>query len=278
MAKLNIAVKWSDGAHSIQRIKRYGSLPLKQCPRHLLVPGGKVAVVQSGGVVGLIFECKSIEGPLSITLVNGSRHDRGYILRAKQGTMHRPHNGEPSQFKTKWYAIGQFRYFRYKSWKRFFVNGYDGDGEHIPEPRSRVSDNFLIPRRPYSGGIPGIPRDNPEARLVDEYVAWIAKPEHFENRYLRGPGLWTDLFDPSRWRLIEAKASIDRKTLRTAVGQLFDYRRFFLRKPSLGILLPARPSESCLDFISAYNITAIWRTPTGRFSDSTGNKNWAKRG
>ena len=86
--------------------------------------------------------------------------------------------------------------------------------------------------------------------------------------------LFTDLFDRTRWRLIEAKANVDRRTLRTAVWQLYDYKRFFDRRPSLGVLLPERPTGICLLYLAHCRVTGLWNTPTGRFCDSSQGMMW----
>jgi hypothetical protein len=129
---------------------------------------------------------------------------------------------------------------------------------------------------PFQGGIPGCERGAPEAALVNAYVAWIGVPERFGHQYLPKEKLHTDLFDRSCWRLIEAKVRTDRVALRTAVGQLLDYQRCYpARHPSLGLLLPERPLKSGLDYLRACNMTAIWKTPSGRFSDSSSDRRWS---
>jgi hypothetical protein len=105
----------------------------------------------------------------------------------------------------------------------------------------------------------------------------MGRPKRFERHYLRGDRRWTDLFDCSRWRLIEAKANVDRRTIRGAIGQLFDYRRYFPRRPSLGVLLAEHPGKSAIDFIDSCGCVAIWRTPLGRFTDSSGDRSWSQR-
>jgi len=120
-------------------------------------------------------------------------------------------------------------------------------------------------------------RDAPEARLVDAYVAWLRAGDEFEQHYLREERLHTDLFDPSFWRLLEAKVQSDRRTLRSAVGQLLDYKRFYARKPSMGVLLAERPDSASVTFLREYGVIAVWQSPSGRFCDSSGTRAWTSK-
>ncbi len=270
-------MRWSDEVDSLRRIRRLGGVPVHGRPLHLDQRGASVAVVQRGGLVRYIFECKSIDGPLPVTLADGSKTDRGFILRARKGTIHVPGDGEPHTLTPRWYAIGQFRYVDGK-WRSVLVSS-DGrrDRGYIDESPEGPGSELRLRMHPYKGGIPGRERTAPEAKLVDDYVEWIGRASRFGHLYLRTARLFTDLLDRTFWRLIEAKATSDRRTLRTAVGQLMDYRRFFRRGPSLGVLLPNQPTGSDLEFLGAYKITAIWRTPSGRFSDSSSDRRWSRR-
>jgi hypothetical protein len=90
------------------------------------------------------------------------------------------------------------------------------------------------------------------------------------------PGrLCCDLFDLRRWRLLKAKVQSDRITLRTAVGQLLDYKRFHLRAPSLGVLVGSKPSSLCIRYLADCGITAVWQTRAGWFRDSTEERAWS---
>jgi hypothetical protein len=101
-------------------------------------------------------------------------------------------------------------------------------------------------------------------------------PERFEHHYLREQRLYTDLFDHRHWRLIEAKVRADRVTLRTAVGQLFDYQRCYPgRHPALGVLLAERPRRSDVEYLRACNVTGIWKTSSGRFGDTSSDGRWS---
>jgi hypothetical protein len=121
---------------------------------------------------------------------------------------------------------------------------------------------------PYSDGIPNRRKGDPESRLVAEYVRWMDAENRFEHHPLDEANGYTDLFDRRYWRVIEAKARTDRRTLRLAVGQLLDYKRHYRRKPSMGVLLASRPDGDDLEFLSSCGVAAIWRTPSGKFTDN----------
>ena len=78
-----------------------------------------------------------------------------------------------------------------------------------------------------------------------------------------------DVYNISRDQLVEAKASIERPSVRMGIWQLFDYRRFLEPQPALGLLLPGRPCNSIGALLSSLEITAIWANGEG-FEDSAG--------
>ncbi|MBY0488785.1 MAG: hypothetical protein K2R93_02980 [Gemmatimonadaceae bacterium] len=113
----------------------------------------------------------------------------------------------------------------------------------------------------------------PERALIKAYTQWIGRPEIFSHRRLPEPGLYTDLFVSSTYTLVEAKAWVDRETLRMSIGQLYDYQRYFLsRHPSLAVLLPRRPSVSMMNLFQSKKIAVVWRSRGKAFSDSVGGR------
>jgi hypothetical protein len=234
-----------------------------------------VAIVQNKGRISLLFTTAKISGPKRVKLANGKVIPYGYVIRARPRSLRSPHQGDQKRLNFKWYAHGQFRYFRAKTAKPVYVGGKfaESAGPYLTDGVLGQSASF----RPFTGGIPGVPRDHPEARLVSQYVKWIRNEERFGHNYIKSAGLFVDLFDRRYWHLIEAKYYIDRNTIRTAIGQLLDYKRYYLRRPSLGVLLTQRPQEAALKLLSDYKIAAIWRTEKGRFRDSTENNKWTRR-
>jgi hypothetical protein len=276
--KYDLIVRWCDKGDVRRLVQRHKGLALHGEPQSLRCPGGTVAVLQKGHVA-VVFTVAGIRGPLPVQLANGKRMHTGFLLLAKARTIRQPHASEERSFSgLRWRAIGQFRYCNFALGRPEFVSeppqgstkDYIGEGGQ----GSRNEERYFS--RPYRKGAYPSPRSNPEAQLVDAYVAWVNRPESFEHQWLRGSNMWADLLDRRYWRLIEAKASIERENLRTALGQLYDYKRNIPRRPSLGILLPRKPAQAAVAFLEAYNIAVIWRTPTGRFADSRGGA-WTER-
>ncbi|WJV48873.1 restriction endonuclease [Streptomyces flavofungini] len=76
---------------------------------------------------------------------------------------------------------------------------------------------------------------------------------------------YIDLLDVTENRLIEVKNSSTRQSVRLAIGQLMDYRRFFNPTPALALLLPSAPREDLLDLCASLCIEVVWPTPEGGF-------------
>jgi len=260
-----LAVRCESGRGLLNRIRREKGMALFATPRQLEVPGATVAVVQDDGVVSLLFACKRIE-----------ELDYGCWLDADARTIRAPSGSDPRRLSIKWRAIGQFRYYSPVTHAPLNLSGA------WREPGAEYLDDRIPPLpnpgyQPYGGGIPGRTKRDPESQLVDAYVNWMREPDRFRHQWIDTVGLYTDLIDRRYWRLFEAKVLVDRRTLREAVGQLLDYRRFFRRSPSLGVLLPKRPSFLELEYLDYCRVTAVWMTPAGRFGDSTGSNRWSLR-
>jgi hypothetical protein len=71
--------------------------------------------------------------------------------------------------------------------------------------------------------------------------------------------LFGDLFDRSTNTLFEAKGSVERGSIRMAVGQLLDYRRFIEPSPRLAVLLPSLPRQDLRDYLQSAGVELVWR-------------------
>jgi hypothetical protein len=273
----DMAVRWADFPDTCQRIHKLGGVPLYGKPRHLR-PGGRVAIVQDQGKTSLVFVAAELRGPERVKLANGKVRYNGYVLLAKKGTIRRPRGGEKKRIKVRWRAIGQISYYDHHTGELKLVEIPTKPSSKPPleddGPGGPVGSQMKL--LPYDGNIPGRQRNDPEAKLVRAYVAWTNQAERFRKVSCTGPNLRVDLFDGRYWRLIEAKIDNGRKIMRTALGQLYDYKRFFRRGPSLGILVSRRPSPQTVKYLQTYRITVIWKTPSGSFSDSAAGA-WTKR-
>ena len=72
-----------------------------------------------------------------------------------------------------------------------------------------------------------------------------------------------DLVDETDHVLYEAKGDIRRSSVRMAIGQLIDYRRFEPPSMSLAILLPRQPAQDLIELIRSIPASAVWRTKSG---------------
>lgn len=86
------------------------------------------------------------------------------------------------------------------------------------------------------------------------------------HRYQLGgpiPPLVCDLVDETDHVLYEAKGDVLRTSVRMAIGQLFDYRRFESTTPGVAVLLPRRPAPDIIDLIHSVPASVVWRTTDG---------------
>jgi hypothetical protein len=223
-----------------------------------------VAIVSRNNEIKLTFRAVSIQGPKMVTLADGKNWPKGYVIRSDKRTLTQLRHSVISPVGG-WYATGAFRYFNASNMRAVLI------GDHIDSSRDYIenakSNGAGLVFRPHFQGIPGLPRQHPEAMLVDEYVSWMNQETRFGHNYIREAGLFVDLFDLTHWQLLEAKATLNREALRMAIGQLRDYKRYYQgRRPSLAVLLPSRPSEGRIKLMTDNRITVIWRTREGRFS------------
>ena len=86
-----------------------------------------------------------------------------------------------------------------------------------------------------------------------------------------GRPLFTDLYDATTGTLIEAKGSAERNSIRMAIGQLADYKRFVDGgKPRhVAVLLPTQPRPDLQDLLKRQGIELIYPGEKG-FEDSAG--------
>ncbi len=71
--------------------------------------------------------------------------------------------------------------------------------------------------------------------------------------------------------LIEAKSAQGRDSLRQAIGQLYDYRRFHNPDPALAVLLSYEPTGDRRALLHSAAIGAIWPRQRGTGFQDTAN-------
>lgn len=111
-----------------------------------------------------------------------------------------------------------------------------------------------------------------EQPLVLAYKAWMmdrgSEIVRFRFRPPNTPAhLFNDLYDKTRNNLTEGKADASRPSIRMAIGQLMDYRRFAPEGARLAVLTQRRPHRDLEDLLATLGISCIWRTDDG-FEDN----------
>jgi hypothetical protein len=106
-----------------------------------------------------------------------------------------------------------------------------------------------------------IERERREQALVQRYAEYLRRQGSEVVRYTYQVGssrLACDAFDVTNNVLIEAKSSTDRNSVRLAVGQLYDYRRFHDPEPALRILLPRSPGEDLVAYLAEAGVEVVY--------------------
>ena len=107
-----------------------------------------------------------------------------------------------------------------------------------------------------------------ERSLVLAYRDYLESQGHTVTRGRYRPDgsdsvIASDLVDETEGVLYEAKGHVRRASVRMAIGQLLDYRRFESSSMRLAVLLPYRPSEDLMDLILKVPASVVWRTKNG---------------
>ncbi len=140
----------------------------------------------------------------------------------------------------------------------------------VPVEQQQTERAYVAPsHQPYEA-------ERREQRLVLELEAHLRRQNHEVSRKRILPAgearpLFTDLYDATTGTLIEAKGSTERNSIRMAIGQLADYKRFVdSGKPAhLAILLPSKPRQDLQQLLESQGIELIYPSPDG-FVDSAG--------
>ena len=63
--------------------------------------------------------------------------------------------------------------------------------------------------------------------------------------------------DTTDWTLYEVKSSSSRHHVRTALGQVLDYRRFLAHISAVGVVLPERPVDDLIDLLRSLGVGLV---------------------
>ncbi len=104
-----------------------------------------------------------------------------------------------------------------------------------------------------------------EQHLIFAYRDYLEEQGHKVKRHMYSPHgvsspIVCDLVDETGSMIYEAKGDVRRNSVRMAIGQLLDYRRFEQMPMNLAVLLPRRPSLDIIEFIRSVPASAVWRT------------------
>lgn len=113
-----------------------------------------------------------------------------------------------------------------------------------------------------------------EQPLVLAYKAWMNDRSEIVRLKFRPPNvpahLYNDIYDKTRNHLIEGKADASRPSIRMAIGQLMDYRRFAPSGARLAVLTERRPHRDLEVLLDTLGIACIWRTEDGFVDNANG--------
>jgi hypothetical protein len=109
-----------------------------------------------------------------------------------------------------------------------------------------------------------------ESTLVIELRDYLKKRRHETTRHrirLKGRAgvILTDLYDSTERVLYEAKSSASRESIRMAIGQLLDYRRFVDPTARLAVLVPSPPSADLRNLLTTVGIGVCYKSSSKRF-------------
>ncbi|SHG42726.1 hypothetical protein [Geodermatophilus nigrescens] len=97
-----------------------------------------------------------------------------------------------------------------------------------------------------------------EARLLQAFERQHPHPLTRQRvRLPDGDSIECDAYDAVDDLVIEAKGSAGRDDVRTAIGQLLDYRRHIGSNPSMAVLFPEDPSSDLRELLAECDITVI---------------------
>lgn len=263
----DVAIYWPASSR-IGSILKSGKCPSYGVPRQLR-SNGLVALVDFEGRVQLLFRLKEIQRGVSVIGADGRRHSNGCLLISKRGTIRRPKRGDPRTLSLNRHAPGAFAYFDARTLERVV---YSTGDEYVGDGRPLLQSQFPKRTHPFLANNIGKRLSQPERALVKAYVTWIGDETLFAHHFVPGARCYCDLFITRPWTLLEAKAYTSRRVLREAIGQLFDYQRFYSRRPSLCILLPRQPDEGMAELLRSKHIATIWKSRGGTFKDSENGK------
>jgi len=168
---------------------------------------------------------------------------------------------------------------------------YASDEDALAEAASAVRKGLALPTQaPQEPDVPEVTEVDVEAQHVETFQTSVqgrsteadrreqrlvrAYRQHLESRGHRvlrhkystqrfASPLFSDLIDVTEGVLYEAKGDVRRTSVRMAIGQLLDYRRFESDSMRLAVLLPRWPSRDLVALVHTVPASVVWRTGLG---------------
>lgn len=273
MQARDIVILWPNGQAALNKLLKWGYVPIKNFPSEFNYEINRIGIVQNKEII-LVADVKRVERGVISAIAAGSNTPK-YKKEKANKLYFNTKSIERTNFpcaKAGFYGFGSWGYYNLNINRSILItkNARKLGGDYVDQKKTVNKNKFQS--RPYIPGNKGGTFSQPERTLVDAYIEYCNLGKYVVQPYIKSDKIYADLLDVSKYRLIEAKATTNRKAIRSAVGQLMDYKQTFRRKPSLGILLPHRPTSSILSFLANYKITAIWLTPNKKFRDSQKGK------
>lgn len=144
------------------------------------------------------------------------------------------------------------------------LDGATTAGEQLPVVRkipveSHVAEDFAAEYK----ALGRQDRTRKEAKLQKRYEKYLKNTlGHEVCRHeirIDSQVLYTDLFDETTDELIEVKSSIERSTMRLALGQILDYAQV-LRPTHCAVLVPTEPAQGVIELFRHHGVRVVWRS------------------
>jgi hypothetical protein len=111
-----------------------------------------------------------------------------------------------------------------------------------------------------------------EAQLAERFQRYLEGHDREVMRYrifpLGSATLYSDLADVTDNVLYEAKGSAERMSVRLALGQVLDYRRF-IDGSRLAVLLPEPPAADLVELLEGHDVGCVVESGNGQFTNMT---------
>jgi hypothetical protein len=134
--------------------------------------------------------------------------------------------------------------------------------EEVPIEEQWTERTFINPRQEITEA------ERREAKLVASFRDFLrAKGDKVTRLKIIPKGeakpLFSDIYVKSSKLLVEAKGTVERGSIRMALGQLLDYRRFVDKDTRCAILLPSKPRDDLLALVIGCGFELFWREAEG---------------